>query len=451
MSKQVPTKPSGPLSQATSQATKRSKAGMVVRVVSGNFLEMFDFFLMGIFASYLAKAFFPAQSEFASLMLTFATFGAGFLIRPLGALVLGAYIDRIGRRKGLIVTIAIMAAGTLLVALVPSYDTIGIAAPLLVLCGRLLQGFSTGVELSGAAVYLSEIASPTNKGLYTSWQPASQQVAITVAAVFGYALSSWLTPFQLEAWGWRVPFLCGCLIVPFVFYIRTSLEETEAFLSRTHHATTREIFASVAAHWRIVLAGMLLVSMTTVSFYLITVYAPTFGKSVLKLTATESLLVTICVGISNFIWLPSAGALSDRIGRRPILVAMTVLTILTAYPTLAWLAEAPTFSKMLVVELWLSFLYGSYNGAMVVTLAELMPVSVRTSGFALAYSLATTLGGFTAAICTWLIEVLGDKAAPGYWLSFAALCGLVATSMIWGWHPVRESAGKVSPAGVRTP
>jgi MHS family citrate/tricarballylate:H+ symporter-like MFS transporter len=173
------------------------------------------------------------------------------------------------------------------------------------------------------------------------------------------------------------------------------------------------------------------VIMTSVSFYLITVYTPTFGRSVLMLSASDSLLVTLCVGISNFVWLPVMGSLSDRIGRWPILASISILTMLTAYPALHWLVAAPSFEKMLLVELWLSFLYGSYNGVMVAALTEIMPFSVRTTGFALAYSLATTFGGFTAAVCTGLIEMTGDKAAPGYWVSFAALCGLVATIMIW--------------------
>ena len=171
---------------------------------------------------------------------------------------------------------------------------------------------------------------------------------------------------------------------------------------------------------------MMLVTMTTVSFYLITAYTPTFGKSVLKLTEADALTVTICVGLSNFIWLPIWGAISDRIGRKPILIGFTVLAILTAYPALRWLVAAPSFERMLAVELWLSFIYGSYNGAMVVALTEVVPSHLRASGFSLAYSLATTLGGSSLAISTWLIEKTDDKAAPGIWLTIAAVCGLVA-------------------------
>ena len=420
------------MKSAVSPAPSQSKLATVLRVTSGNFLEMFDFFLFGFYASYIAKAFFPADSEFASLMLTFMTFGAGFLMRPLGAVILGSYVDRVGRRKGLIVTLAIMAVGTVLIAFVPGYATIGLLAPVLVLIGRLLQGFSAGVELGGVSVYLSEMAPPNQKGFYVSWQSGSQQVAIVVAAIIGYVLNTTLMPQAMSDWGWRIPFFIGSLIVPFIFVIRRSLQETEAFLARNHHPTMSEIFNSIVSNWWIVLAGMLLVVMTTVSFYLITVYTPTFGKNVLKLSITDSLIVTFCVALSNLFWLPVMGAVSDRVGRRPILLGFTILTILTAYPAVSWLVSNPSFERMLIAELWLSFLYGSYNGAMVVALTEVVPASVRTVGFSLCYSLATALfGGFTPAISTALIEMTGDKAAPGLWMTFAAVCGLVATLMIY--------------------
>lgn len=192
-------------------------------------------------------------------------------------------------------------------------------------------------------------------------------------------------------------------------------------------------------NWRIVFAGMLLVAMTTATFYLITVYTPTFGRTVLHLSAKDSLVVTLLVAVTNFIWLPVGGALSDRIGRKPLLVAMTVLAILTAYPAMSWLAAAPSFGRMLDVLLWFSFLFGMYNGAMVVALTEVMPVQVRVVGFSLAYSLATAIfGGFTPAVSTWLIEATADKAAPAYWMSFAAVCGLLATLALY-----RHQAGRV--------
>lgn len=411
---------------------RRAALGAVLRVTSGNFLEMFDFFLYGFYATAIAQTFFPTDSEYLSLMLTFVTFGAGFLMRPLGAIVLGGYIDRIGRRKGLILTLAIMACGTVLIAFTPAYATIGVLAPVLVLTGRLLQGFSAGVELGGVSVYLAEMATPGHKGFYVSWQSASQQAAIMVAAALGYGISQWFSTAQISEWAWRIPFLIGSLILPFVFQIRRSLVETDSFLARKHHPSIGEIIASLLRNWALVGAGMMLVVMTTVSFYLITVYTPTFGKSVLHLSATSALLVTFCVGLSNFVWLPVMGAVSDRIGRWPLLVVFSLLTLLTAYPAMSWLVQAPSFERMLGVELWLSFLYASYNAATIVALTEIMPVDVRTTGFSLAYSLATAIfGGFTPLVSTWLIQTTGDKAAPGLWMSGAAAVGLAATALLY--------------------
>lgn len=399
----------------------------VLRVASGNFLEMYDFMVFGYYAAAIGRTFFPRNSPFASLTLSLATFGVGFLMRPLGALVLGAYIDRRGRRAGLLLTLSMMSVGTLSIAILPGYAVLGLLAPLLVVLGRLLQGFSAGVELGGVSVYLAEIATPGHKGFYVSWQSASQQCAVIFAAVLGVALNTTLKPTQMNTWGWRVPLLVGCLIIPFLFWLRRSLPETDEFLSQPRHPSAREIFRSVASNWRVIVLGTMLVTMTTVSFYMITAYTPTFGQSVLHLTSRDSLLVTLCVGVSNLFWLPLMGALSDRTGRRLPLLACTFLALVTAYPAQLWLAGGPSFMRLLAVELWLSFLYASYNGAMVVFLTELMPAQVRASGFSIAYSMATALfGGFTPAICTYLIHATGNRAVPGVWLSFAAAIGLVA-------------------------
>lgn len=416
----------------TTIAKPQSKFSTVIRVTSGNFIEMYDFFLFGFYATYISKAFFPSESEYASLMLTFATFGAGFLMRPLGALLLGGYIDRIGRRKGLVLTLGIMATGTAMVAFIPSYATIGLFAPLLVLVGRLLQGFSAGVELGGVSVYLSEMATPGHKGFYVSWQSASQQVAIIFSAALGYFLNESMSKEVIADWGWRIPFFIGCMIIPIVFQIRRSLQETQEFLAKKHHPSFKEVMKSLTLNWRLVVAGMMLIVMTTVSFYLITVYTPTFGKSVMQLSIMDSLLITLFVGLSNFIWLPVMGALSDRIGRWPIMALFSGLTLLTAYPALNWLVANPSYEHMLVVELWLSFLYASYNGATVVALTEIIPIQIRTTGFSLAYSLATAIfGGFTPLVCTWLIETTGNKASPGYWMAMAGGMGLIATALIY--------------------
>lgn len=418
---------------SASHRSRRDSVKAIIRVVSGNFLEMYDFMVYGYYAPAIAKAYFPAHSAYASLLLTLLAFAAGFVMRPIGAIVLGAYIDHHGRRRGLILTLGLMAIGTLLVAAVPTYATIGVLAPLLVVAGRLLQGFSAGVELGGVSVYLAEIATPGHRGFYCSWQSASQQVAVVFAASLGLLLQYWLPPDAITSWGWRIPFVIGCLIVPFLFLIRRSLEETQAFLAR-RRPDVGEIYRSMLANSRIVILGVALVMMTTVSFYLITAYTPTFGSEVLHLSQFDVFVVTLCIGVSNFVWLPVMGALSDRVGRRPLLLGCTLLALLSAYPVLHWLVAAPDFGKLLGAELWLSFIYASYNGAMVVTLTEVMPADVRTTGFSLAYSLATTVGGSSLAISQWLIHVTGNKASPGLWLSFAALCGLIATLVVFR-HP----------------
>jgi MHS family citrate/tricarballylate:H+ symporter-like MFS transporter len=410
----------------------KSRIGAILRATSGNFLEQFDFFLFGFYASAIAKAFFPAQNETAALLNTFGVFWLGALMRPVGAIVLGAYIDRIGRRKGLIVTLAIMAAGTVVITLCPTYATIGVAAPIIVLAGRLLQGFSAGVELGGVSVYLAEISTPGNRGFYTSLQSASQQVAIVVAAIIGFALSELMPADTVAAWGWRIPFFIGCLIIPVIFVLRRSLEETPAFLAMKTHPTTSEVFSSAAVNWRIIALGMMLTAMTTVTFYFVTVYTPTFGKNVLKLSSQDALLVTLMVGITNFIWNPVGGALSDRIGRKPVLLAITGLSFITAYPALLWLTAAPTFGKLLAVEMMFSLYFGIYSGTMLGALVEVVPARVRTTCFSLAFALAAALfGTFTPFASTMLIDRTGDKASPGFWLMCAAASGFIAALAIY--------------------
>jgi MFS family permease len=238
----------------------------------------------------------------------------------------------------------------------------------------------------------------------------------------------------MSLWGWRVPFIIGCLIVPLLFWMRRSLAETEAFLARKHHPSISQIFSSLATSWKIVVIGMMLSTMTTVCFYLITAYTPTYGIEVLHLTSRQSLMVTAWVGLSNFIWLPVGGAISDRVGRRPMLILCSAAAIVTSYPAMLWLVSSPSNIRLQIVELWFSVLFGFYNGAMVPYLAEIMPPEIRTTGFSVAFSLATAIfGGFTPAVCTFLIHVTGNRAMPALWLSFAAVIGLVAAVVV-GWQ-----------------
>jgi MHS family citrate/tricarballylate:H+ symporter-like MFS transporter len=421
------------MSQTTSAQPPviKSRIGAILRATSGNFLEQFDFFLFGFYAPIIGSVFFPSTDPTASLLQAYGVFWLGALMRPVGAVVLGAYIDRIGRRQGLIVTLSIMAIGTVVIAFCPSYATIGVAAPIIVLLGRLLQGFSAGVELGGVSVYLAEISTPGNRGFYTSFQSSSQQVAIFVASILGYILNQNMPADTIAAWGWRIPFFVGCMIIPVIFVLRRSLEETPAFLAMKKHPTASEVFASAIANWRIVILGMMIAVLTTTTFYFVTVYAPGFGKE-LKLSAADSLIVTLLVAVTNFIWNPVGGALSDRIGRKPVLLTIACLSLVTAYPALHWLAAAPSFGKLLAVAMMFSFYFGIYSGTMLGCLVEIVPAHVRTTCFSIAFALAAGLfGTFTPFASTKLIAWTGDKASPAFWLMFGAALGIVATLTVY--------------------
>ena len=410
------------------EAANEAGAWSVIRVTGGNFLEMYDFQIFGYYAAAIGGTFFPSRDPFISLMASFMTFGAAFLMRPLGAIVLGAYADKHGRRAGLLLTLSLMSVGIVSLTFMPGYAVIGLAAPILILGGRLLQGFSAGMELGGVSVYLAEIAPPGRKGFYTAWQSGSQQVAVVVSAAFGIALATRLSPSALVDWGWRVPLGFGCLIVPLLLFLRRSLPETRAFKARTIHPGWSEILRTLAGHWRRVGAGMMLTVLTTVTFYMITVYTPAFGTQTLHLASLPVFVVTLLVGVSNFVWLPVMGAVSDRLGRKPVMIAISTAMLLSAYPAMLWLVQAPSFGRLLAVELWFSFVFGGYNGALVAYLTEIIPASVRASGLSLAFSLATALfGGFTPAISTLLVHATGNRAVPGLWLTAAAAISLVAT------------------------
>lgn len=414
------------------QQQSQGKMKAVFIVSSGNFLEMYDFMVFGYYAKAIGQAFFPNSNPTASLLLALMTFGAGFLMRPVGALLLGAYIDKHGRRNGLLLTLALMGLGTLSIACMPTYAQIGVFAPILVLLGRLVQGLSAGVEVGGASVYLSEVATEGRKGFYVAWQSASQQLAVVFAALVGLVLNSIYPASEMSAWGWRVPFFVGSLLLPFLLLIRRSLKETEHFEKSTDRPDLKTSFKTIVSNSGLIAGGVGMVMMTTVFFYTITAYTPTYGTATLGLSPVQAMLVTLLVGVTNFVMLPVMGAASDRFGRRPQLILFAAIALVTGYAALNWMVSDPSFGRLLAVELWLALVYAGYNGAMIVHLTEIMPANVRTTGFSLAYSLATAIfGGFTPALATWLIEKTGNKAAPGLWLTVAAglslLCALVTS------------------------
>ena len=406
---------------------RRTRMGIVIRAASGNFLELYDYLVYVYFAGYIAKAYFPASSEFTSLMLALGTYGVASIARPFGAVILGSYMDRAGRRKGLLVTLSLMAVGTASVALTPSFASIGLFAPAIIAAGRLVQGFSLGVEAGGVNVYLAEIATPGNRGFYCAWQAASQALGVIAATALGVLLTAALTGEQMSAWGWRIPLVAGCLIIPVLFWLRRSLPETEVFERSVHARSTGEILRILAAHWPLLLAGGVMTILNTTAFYFVNGYTPTYGSAALHLAASGNFEVALVVAVTTFVLLPIFGAASDRVGRWPIVLGSALLVIASAYPALSWLVAAPGFGRLLAVETWLAVLYAAYAGALVPLLAEMMPDKVRSSGYAIILSVANGIfGSFTPAIATVLIQATGNRASPALWLTATAAVSLAA-------------------------
>jgi MFS transporter, MHS family, citrate/tricarballylate:H+ symporter len=409
------------------QSERRAKRNAVIRALAGNVLEVYDYSVYGFYAVYIAAAFFPTGSAFLSLMLSLMTFGIAAVARPFGAIVLGSYTDRKGRRAGLLLTLVLMSVGSITIAITPGYATIGILAPLLIVIGRLIQGFAFGAESSGVNVYLAEIATPGNRGFYIAWQNASQGVTLSLTAGIGVILAATFSNEQMAAWGWRIPFVIGCLVIPVLFWLRRSLEETEVFLKSHHPRRTGEVLKILVEHSTVLVLALALWVLHTTGFYLMLTYTPTFGGQVLHLPPLDNLLVPSCAGLSFFVVTLLCGGLSDRFGCRPLVIAGSLLLLTTAFPAFSWLAAAPSFARLLAVDLWLSLLLGIYCGGVVPLIAELMPSAARTTGMALVISIGSGLfGSFTPALGILLTEVTGSPAAPALWLTVTALVALGA-------------------------
>lgn len=413
-----------------SQGAKR-----IFRVASGNFLEMYDFTVFGFYATEIGAAFFPKNDPIAATTLSLIVFGLGAFMRPLGGIVLGGYIDKHGRKKGLILTLTLMAVGTLTIAVCPTYTQIGVLAPIIISLGRLIQGFSAGAELGGTSIYLSEIAPKNWKGFYTAWQSGSQQIAVVFAGIIGVSMYYFLGKELIEQWGWRIPFIIGCLIVPYLFLIRKSLEETDEYNKDAHSAITRsfkEMLYATLINFRIVVIGIGFVMMTTSMYYFITTFTPTFAAEILHFSKLDSFYVTAMVGISNLFWLLVSGYLCDRIGHKLILLITSTLCVFTAYPTLLWITHNLSLIHLIIGELWLSFLYAMWNGTMVSALTQIVPRQVKALCFSFSYSVSVAIfGGLTPVISHSLIRITGHAAIPGVWLSIIALCSLVAVMVAY--------------------
>jgi len=406
--------------------SKRVAIKPIVQVAAGNALEIYDFMIYGYYARYIGQAFFPTTNQYVSLMLALMTFAIGFLARPVGAIVLGSYTDHHGRRKGLILSLTLMSLGIISVACTPGYATIGFLAPLLVVTGRLLQGFSAGAELGGVVVYLAEIAPPTRRAFYTCWQVGSQQFAVMGASIVGVILYNVLSPAELQSWGWRVPLLLGCAVMPIMFWLRASLAETEVFARKKKTPNFSEICTSLAGNWRIILLCMSTVTFATVTSQTIQTYAPTYIAS-LNLGAMAGFVTLFFVGLTTLVSLPLCALVADRVNRRSMLIVVTLTAAVTAYPLLAWLAAEPSVFRFVAFELWFSFMYGAYSSVQVAMMVELVPAHARTSGYSFAQAVAAAIfGGFTPAICTWLNHAFDNNAMVGVWLAVNAAIGLIA-------------------------
>jgi MFS family permease len=407
------------------------KPFQIAAAVIGNALEWYDFIVFGFFAVIIARLFFPAESQYASLLLTTATFGVGFFMRPVGGILLGIYADRRGRKASLLLIIALMTVAIAIIALAPTYASIGIAAPALIVLARLLQGFSAGGEFASATAFLIESAPAQRRGFYGSWQMVGQGLAVLTGALLGAFITRVLTPEALDGWGWRVPFLFGLVIGPLGLYIRRRLDETAAFLATRGVEQQQALGAALAAHLRGVLSTFGIVISGTISFYVILLYMPTIARTQLQLPLDQAFSAQ-AIGLACMIVLiPIFGALSDHIGRRPIIMGALLLYLLLTYPLFSWMYSNPSFASLIITQVALCSLLGAFFGPMSTALAEQFQTHVRSTALGTAYNIAVMVfGGFAPFFVTWLMQATGLPVAPAFYVMFGAAAGLVASLLL---------------------
>ncbi|MEQ5838973.1 MFS transporter [Paraburkholderia acidicola] len=420
-----------PTMAGTSSAASRSDARRsVVAVALGNAVEFFDFGTYATFAVMIGHAFFPTKSAFMSLLLSVSVFGLGFVVRPLGAVLIGAYADRAGRKPAMMLTLLMMTIGTGAIAVLPGYESIGIAAPILLVCTRLVQGLAWGGEAGPATTYLLEAAPVERRGTYACWQVATQGFAAVAAGLTGFVLTLWLSESQLYAWGWRVPFVFGLLVLPIGIYIRRRLSDT--IDAHSAPASTREILHELnTQHRRPIVIGLLILLGSTITQYFLN-YMTTFALTELHLPGSIAMLATLTTGATLAAGCLVGGRLSDSIGRKPVLIWPRVVLLLLIFPALHLIVSQPTPAVFLGTLAVLSALHGMSGAALIILIAESFPTRVRSTGFSIVYAVAVSLFGGTAqSIITWLIGVTGNPMAPtGYLLVATAICigaGVIAS------------------------
>jgi MFS family permease len=397
----------------------------------GNMLEFYDFITFSFFAIQIGHTFFPSESQFASLMASLATFGAGFVTRPIGALIIGSYSDRVGRRPAMVLSFALMGAAITVLALIPSYDAIGIAAPILAITARLVQGFSLGGEVGPTTAYLLEAAPGGRRGLTVAWQPASQQIAATAGALVGLILSESMTSEALESYGWRIAFLIGALTLPFGLWIRSNLPETlhlhEAGADRTQNY---ERFNTVRANIRLLILGLLIVASGTIITY-VTQYMTTYAESTLHVAPDLAFATTLVANGAGIVAALSGGWLADRFGRRSIMILPQCLVLLITLPIFSWIVNTHSAAALIAGFGLLSLVNTLPYTAFYVSFAEALPKNIRGSAFATIYATAVAgFGGTAQLLVTWLIHKTGQALAPAWYMLFATAVGLVAMIMM---------------------
>ena len=396
---------------------------VVVAASIGNALEWYDFIVYGFFAITMAKLFFPSGDPTISLLVAFATFGVTFLVRPVGAVVLGTYADRHGRKAAFTLTIVLMTIGTAIIAFAPTHASIGFGAPLLILTARVIQGFSAGGEFGSATALLAE-QNPRQRGYFASWQFASQGITLVLATGVGVILLSTLSTSQMESWGWRLPYLFGLVIGPVAYYVRKHVDETVEF--RSTKVSSSPLREALTDGKRRLLVSFGAIILGTVGLYTI-LFMSTYATRQLGLPRSGAFLAGFLTGVIQVIVIPLVGALSDRIGRVPIGAASAAAMLVTIYPMFAWLTASPTLQTLLIVQAIMGLLLAGYLGGLAALMADLFPTRMRTTGLSISYSFGVALfGGFAPFINAWLISSTGNKLAPSFYLMLAAAISLVA-------------------------
>jgi MFS transporter, MHS family, citrate/tricarballylate:H+ symporter len=410
-------------------------------VTIGNMLEFYDFITYSFFAVQIGHTFFPSNSQFGSLMLSLATFGVGFVTRPIGGIVIGHYSDRAGRRPAMMLSFTMMGSAIIVLALTPSYATIGVAAPVIAILARMVQGFSLGGEVGPTTAYLMEAAPPGRRGLAVSWQPASQEIAATAGALVGVVLSRSMSDAALESYGWRIAFLLGAACLPFGLWLRSNLPETVDLTAAAEAAkqATGKRLAVIRANARIIILGLLILAAGTISTY-VGQYMTTYAETTLHVAtdlAFGTSVVSNALGVVGALY---GGWLADRAGRWHVMVWPQLATLLLTYPIFLWIVDTQSAWALLGGFGFLSLIGSLPYSAFYVALAEGLPQNIRGGAFATIYAVAiATFGGTAQLVVTWLIHVTGNALAPAWYLLFASAVGLVAMAMM------RETApGKAS-------